>query len=218
MKKWGFTLIEAIIVVSIITVVMGAVFVSLNPTKRFGQSNDGRRWADLATISKAVDIYTADNGAAPSDFASSTVAVGMKVVLCDSSATLTCDGDTYGCLVVDDTSFLGTYLPAIPVDPSKTDASDSGYYMTRESSGAISFGSCSSYSGEDVKVISAINMTAYSVTCGDGLTQATEVCDDGDTFSEGCGNGVIETNGTYCNSTCSAVIVVGVSEVCDSLL
>lgn len=214
MRKNGFTLIELIIVVFIISLVAAAIIIAINPAKRIGESNNSRRWADLSSISKAVDLYSADNGGAPSIFSSSTVAVGMKVVLCDSSATLTCDGDTYGCLVVDDSSFLGSYLPSLPVDPEKSNASDTGYYMTRESNGAISFGACSSYGSTDVKVISAISMASYSVTCGDGLVQATEVCDDGDTHTEKCGDGVRDS-GTFCNSTCTAVLTL--DETCDYL-
>jgi len=51
--------------------------------------------------------------------------------------------------------------------------------------------------------------------CGDGVTEGDEVCDDDDTFTEGCGTGVTETAGTYCNSDCTAEIVIGDDEVCD---
>lgn len=51
--------------------------------------------------------------------------------------------------------------------------------------------------------------------CGNGVTEGAEVCDDGNTTSEGCGNGVTETADTYCNSTCTAEIVISSNEVCD---
>lgn len=51
--------------------------------------------------------------------------------------------------------------------------------------------------------------------CGDGVTEGSEVCDDGNNDNEGCGNASVDTEGTYCNSTCTAEIVVSSDEVCD---
>lgn len=50
--------------------------------------------------------------------------------------------------------------------------------------------------------------------CGNGATEGTEVCDDGNTTTETqtCGNSVTE-NGTYCNADCTAQVVL--TEVCD---
>ncbi len=46
--------------------------------------------------------------------------------------------------------------------------------------------------------------------------EGSEGCDDGDTFTEGCGNATLETAGTYCSSACTTVVVISVDEVCDS--
>jgi hypothetical protein len=53
--------------------------------------------------------------------------------------------------------------------------------------------------------------------CGNGGDpEGDEVCDDGNTDNEGCGNGGDpEVAGTYCNSTCTAEIVISTDEVCD---
>lgn len=51
--------------------------------------------------------------------------------------------------------------------------------------------------------------------CGNGVTEGSEVCDDGNNDNEGCGNGTPETADTYCNSNCTAEIVVSSDEVCD---
>ncbi len=53
-----------------------------------------------------------------------------------------------------------------------------------------------------------------SSVCGDGDTEGTEVCDDGNTTTETqtCGNSSIE-NGTYCSGDCLAV--VSLTEACD---
>lgn len=49
-------------------------------------------------------------------------------------------------------------------------------------------------------------------TCGNGVVEGTEVCDDGNIIVEACGDG-IKQNGTYCNADCSATIVR--AETCD---
>ena len=58
--------------------------------------------------------------------------------------------------------------------------------------------------------------TCLSPTCGDTYVWAGhETCDDGNVRDEYCGNAYKETAGTYCDSTCSATIVIAVSETCD---
>jgi prepilin-type N-terminal cleavage/methylation domain-containing protein len=61
-KSSAFTLIELIIVVAIIALLAAAAFLVINPGKRMGDSKDSRRWQDLVSLSKAVEMYTADNG------------------------------------------------------------------------------------------------------------------------------------------------------------
>ena len=80
MKRRGFTLIELIIVIGIIALLAAISFVAINPAKRIGDANNSQRWADLVSISKAIELYTADNGSLPSDFAATSIAQGEKVV------------------------------------------------------------------------------------------------------------------------------------------
>lgn len=216
MKQGGFTLVELIIVIAIVGLVAVAVIIASDPAKRIGESQDSRRWADLVSIAKAVEFYTADNGQLPSDFSTSTVGVGSKVVLCSSSSTLTCDGQTKGCLVVDDTDFLGVYLNNLPIDPSKSTDSDTGYYLTRASNGSVVFGACADYLSDGMETSAKVDLPSYTVTCGDDLVQDTEVCDDGNAVNEYCGDGILQlSTESYCNSTCSEAITFSQSEVCD---
>ncbi|RJQ33698.1 prepilin-type N-terminal cleavage/methylation domain-containing protein [Candidatus Parcubacteria bacterium] len=211
----AFTLIELIIVVAIIAVVAIGIFVVVNPAKRIGESQDAQRWADLTAIAKAIELYTADNGALPSDFNLTSLAEGEKFVLCSSSGSLSCDGQTESCLVIDDTNFLGVYLNTLPIDPEKTVTTDTGYYVTRGSSDAITLGACDPYTSGTVEIASQISLPTLVTVCGDGDAEGSEVCDDGDTFTEGCGNNVVESAGSYCNSNCTATITILVNERCD---
>lgn len=51
-------------------------------------------------------------------------------------------------------------------------------------------------------------------TCGNSVVETGETCDDGNTNTERCGDGIKQTGGAvYCNSTCTAVITR--NETCD---
>jgi general secretion pathway protein G len=61
MRKSGFTLIELIIVISIIAVLAGAVLSIINPITLQQRSRDARRKADLEAIRQALELYRAEN-------------------------------------------------------------------------------------------------------------------------------------------------------------
>lgn len=70
MKKNGFTLIELVIVVAIISVLSIFVLSTLDPVSQFQKANDGRRKSDLSQVQKALETYYQDNGRYPSNSAS----------------------------------------------------------------------------------------------------------------------------------------------------
>lgn len=213
-KQSAFTLMELIVVIAILVIVASLVIVAIDPNKRIGNTNDSRRWSDITAVAKAIELYATDYGYLPADLSTSTVPIGAKVVLCSTSATLSCDGQSRGCLPVNDEDFLGVYLSQLPIDPLKTATTDTGYYLTRNSNNTISIGACSSYSSSGVSAEANIELPTYVSTavCGNGELEYGETCDDGDTDNEGCGNGAVE-NGTYCNKFCTAVL--NISETCD---
>lgn len=71
-KSWGFTLVEILVVVSLIGILITASIVLLNPAKQLAKSNDAKRKSDLRTIQSALEQYRADNGVYPKFFVSST--------------------------------------------------------------------------------------------------------------------------------------------------
>ena len=178
----GFTLIELIIVIAIVSVIAAAIFIAVDPAKRIGEAKDAQRWQDITAIAQAVEEYTADYGALPSDFASSSIGTGEKVAICSTATTLTCDGQSRPCLIVDNTDFLGVYLPQIPYDPDKSSASDTGYYITRGSGDIMSFGICDAYSSVGIAMNAKIALPEYvappeAAECGNGILEGAEVCD-----------------------------------------
>ena len=203
----GFNLIELIIVVAVAAILMAAIFLNEDPLARVGKAKDAERLQEVESIAKALELYSLDNVGVPGDFASSTIAAGETYVLCSQSATVTCGSQTRPCLVIDDPNYL-KFLNSLPVDPDKTSAADTGYYITRTASGAIEVGACDTYD-PDVN-ISVVSKAKFPV-CGNGIVDPGEVCDDGNTLKEGCGDGILQ-NGTYCKGCYQ---VLNLAEVCD---
>jgi general secretion pathway protein G len=61
----GFTLIELIIVVSIIAILSGIVILVINPAFYQGKARDGRRKTDLAVLQNSLELYYEENGSYP---------------------------------------------------------------------------------------------------------------------------------------------------------
>lgn len=213
MKNRGFTMVNLIILIGVLLVLAASTFYLLNPARRIGKANDARRLTDVHALVDALELYTIDNAQVPTDFSTSTISVGQKFVLCSASSALSCAGTSAGCLVIDDADFLGKYLEELPVDPLKTSTADTGYYITRKVNNVIAFGACTVYD-DVIEIVAKAAFPTLSAVCGNGFTDAGEICDDGNTTTETstCGNGTTES-GTYCNSDCTATVVL--DEACD---
>lgn len=59
----SFTLIELIITMAIVSILAAAIFVALDPVKRFADTRDSRRYSDLKTLIDALFLQAADQGA-----------------------------------------------------------------------------------------------------------------------------------------------------------
>lgn len=201
----GFTIIELLVVVAIIAIIAVGAFVALNPTKRLGDSNDARRKADLISLARAIELYTADYGTAPSQLVSAAIQAGQKYVLCSSASTLSCNGQSNSCRVVTDSNFIGPYLSSLPIDPAKTATTDTGYYITRSNTNTLVLGACTPYSSSAVEVAARVNLPTYvaSNSCGDGSVGGAEVCDY---TSTACPNNASYryTGFVYDGSTCTS--------------
>jgi len=61
LEKNGFTLIEMIIVVAIIAILAALIFVATKPLKRFQETNNAVRFAEIDSIARAIKQYQVDN-------------------------------------------------------------------------------------------------------------------------------------------------------------
>lgn len=158
--RQGFTLIELIVVVSIIAIISAVVFVAVNPGARQLAARNARRTSDVSAIVSALKTYQADtsSGALPS------VVNGMtagQIYLLGTSAGSFCNSTSYapsGCqgakgpsaaavtvaatCGIDLSTPLASYIQKLPVDPAVGTTAFTGYWISRNNSGFVSVGDC----------------------------------------------------------------------------
>lgn len=206
-NTFGFTLVSLIVTLGVILVLAGSIFVAVNPAGRIATARDTRRQQDLVVLAKALKDYSLNHqGQLPFTGEISN----RKRVLCSDTTRLTCGADADACLEIDTTTdFLDSYLPTLPIDPSKTNAADSGYYLEGDpSTGQITLGACN-YEQAEVTQAARIKATvldcgtvgiAYNDSCWYSLTSAVSsvncnyVCGSG--FGLSCDNSVVPTTTT----------------------
>jgi general secretion pathway protein G len=110
----GFTLIEVIIVIALVSILSTAMIMIINPVQQFKKARDAQRKSDLRQLQAALELYRADNAAYPAalpacnaSFTGTNGAVYLQKVPCDPKNTATMykyalSGTTgytlYGCL------------------------------------------------------------------------------------------------------------------------
>ena len=159
MKK-GFTLIELLIVIAIIAVLAAIIFVAVDPARRLQEARDADRWSSVNTILNAVLKYTVDNeGELPTKIDGATADTYYVIGTGGVDSCGDCDdaGSPFDddCLDINNgvqNELVGEYLSAIPVDPSKTDGSDTGYYIMKSDTGRITVGACDPEREDSIEV------------------------------------------------------------------
>lgn len=61
----GFTLVELIVIIGVVTVLATSLIVVLNPSEQIKKTNDTKRKRDLAQIQRALEVYYQDYGRYP---------------------------------------------------------------------------------------------------------------------------------------------------------
>ena len=153
-QQQGFTLIELLIVIAIIVVLAAAVFVALNPAKRFQDSRNARRSSDVASILSALKTNQIDNGGTYlTEVAALTVdteyMIGTDVAGCNAG----CTAVTTEAACADVTGLVTDgYLGSVPMDPSSGTAAKTDYYIMRNTAGTITVGACDAENGATVSL------------------------------------------------------------------
>ncbi len=153
-KNKGFTLLELIIVVTIIALLAAATFVAIDPAKRIGNAQNATRWSDTTAILNAIMTYVVDNsGTWPGNVdQDGTFQIGTGAACNDCTASSTVAA---ACKDIDN-NLVDTYLATMPQDPSSSTGflygDGTGYYFMRSSSGRVQVGACTTYNSEIINV------------------------------------------------------------------
>jgi len=122
-KIGGFTLLEILLVVGIISILAGIVILAINPTKQLGDTRNAQRRSDVLTILNAIYQFSIDNNGNLD-----TIADGSAIFAGACSALATDAIDLETDLVGTDS----TYLVSIPQDPTDGTGTFSKYFVSQD--------------------------------------------------------------------------------------
>lgn len=141
----GFTLIEVLLVVAIISILAGIVILAINPSRQLAQSKNAQRAADVTTILNAVYQYSLDNNG--------TLPASITALAADTPGEICKTGGT--CTGLVDLSVLTaseTYLVSIPIDPACASANGACYEVKRSANGRVTVSAPDAENGEVISV------------------------------------------------------------------
>ena len=108
-------------------ILAAVIIIAINPGKQLADTRDSQRWTDVQTILDATYQYSVDND-------------GNLPATIGATATEICRTTAADCTGLVDLSVLtanGTYLVAIPNDPSGGSTNGTGYEIHQLSTGRI---------------------------------------------------------------------------------
>lgn len=174
--KSGFTLVEILTVVAVISVMAVAVFVSTRDAT--STSHDAKRKADLKMVEAAVEAYRLKYGRYPEGC--NDVSTNWDGVWSGEAGTGNeCSGgsgeyiknDLSGTAVVE--NFVPQFLPVLPTDPKQAATGNSGYrYVTNPEGTAFKFMAYNTV--EETPVL----VTDEFARCGDMTKGLSWICVD----------------------------------------
>jgi type IV pilus assembly protein PilA len=144
-KQSGFTLLEVLLVVAIISILAAIVIIAINPTKQLGDTRNAQRSNDVTTVLDAVYQYAIDNNA------------GIPASI-TSTPTEICVTTGVACTGLVDLGVVTSsskYLVAIPSDPqcnTVCTVNGSGYTIVKNTDNRVTVAAPAAESGKTIAV------------------------------------------------------------------
>lgn len=138
----GFTLVELLIVIAVISILAAVAFVAIDPATRINEAQDSERWSAVNAVMDGFLQYTVDNDG---EYLSGVSADGTThMVATSSGACSACSADQ--CTDFDTLATDG-YIASLPTDPDGTASWDggfggTGYTLTVATNGIVTVASC----------------------------------------------------------------------------
>jgi prepilin-type N-terminal cleavage/methylation domain-containing protein len=152
----GFTLIEILLVVAILSILLVVVFAALNPATRLADTRNANRWNAVNQYLTAIHECLVDNGGVYADCGLTNDGTTREITNAgiNSACNSVCTGVTAtgNCADLETELVTGqNYLSSLPTDPGGV-ATDHTEYTVTVQSGIVTIASCSAENGETVTV------------------------------------------------------------------
>jgi prepilin-type N-terminal cleavage/methylation domain-containing protein len=180
--RGGFTLLEILLVVGIISLLAGIVIVAINPGKQLASVRNTQRKSDLKQLNSAITQYYIGEQEYPADVQSATT----YTEICDTG-NVPGPQETIVCGSLADLSVLvPTYITAIPVDPQGASTTafintayaaegGTGYYVMKDSHQKLILNT----ERAELGTVIAIGTTTAMVGGGEGGEETTSTLGNG---------------------------------------
>lgn len=133
----GFTLVELLIVMAIITTLTTLIFVSLDPITRFAEARNSRRTTDTNSILTAIHEFIIDNdGDVPTGLDTTERQLGI----CTGTGKTLCSDAADDCLNL--STDLARYFKTIPQDPGEGTSETTGYSVYLDINNIVTVKAC----------------------------------------------------------------------------
>ncbi len=139
-SRKGFTLIEVLLVIAILSILAGIVVIAINPGKQLGDSRNTQRRADVNTIINAVYQYSVDNGSLPASITTTPTDI------CATGGTCT------GLVDLSVLTANGKYIVSMPKDPSTATVDDTKYQISKDANSRVLVTAVSAENGATISV------------------------------------------------------------------
>lgn len=149
LRRAGFTLVELILVMGILSMLLSLTFITLDPATRFAQVRNGTRTNDVNAILTSIHEYIVDNdGALPGGINTTLKQLGT----CGSGGATACPGAAGACLDLSTLPLLAKYIKNIPQDSKDGTASTTKYSVVADANNIVTVSACGAELGKTIQV------------------------------------------------------------------
>ena len=140
-RNGGFTLLEILLVVGAIAIIAGIVILAINPSKQLADTRNAQRRVDVNTVLNGIYQYAIDNnGTLPAAITTTSTAI------CKTGGTCT------GLIDLSVLTTSGTYLVAMPADPTAATANSTAYNVSKNANGRVTVNAPSAENSATISV------------------------------------------------------------------
>lgn len=203
MMKKGFSLIEVLLVVTIIGVLAGALIIVIDPAEQFANARNQQREIDLQTLSVALEQYSEDNrGVLPSGLTNTSKSICTSACVTDASQ-------------VDLSQLIGYIAEAqLPSDPDQTDESLTGYQIRVTGDGQVNLIAPLAENGVEITTGTSAEETVFRPNLRSDLALWLEAS-EGVTF--GNSTRVASWQDQSANASVLSQVAIGVQPVAETI-